>query len=182
MSNRSKANRPIHVLDRRRRRAVAAAHERAMQVMCDIDSNVTRQNGLFLDDWRDPSDDRVCRAQPNVKWHTVRTYDKAVALVEQWIANGVSIDRMSLDFDLDEYDHTPPRTGVTFLKWFGERVLAESKRPNTTLNINKYHFDIAVHSHHAIGKVKLAEMAATFMVWLDDHQVVDDEGVQRWTQ
>lgn len=128
------------------------------------------QNGLFLDDDRRVGDVRWAYSQArHVAWWVVRSYDEAVEVVEGWIKDGTSIDRMSLDYCLSEFGGSREKTGKDFLLWFIERVKAEKANPNSTMNLTPEFFDINVHSQHYTGADEIRKLIPTLIDIIEDY-------------
>lgn len=129
-----------------------------------------QQNGLFLDDERRVGDVRWAYTQArHVAWWVVRSYEEAVMVVEGWIKDGSSIDRMSLDYCLSEYGSGHEKTGKDFLLWFIERVKAEKANPNSTMNLGPEFFDINVHSKHYTGAYEIRQLIPTLIDIIEDY-------------
>lgn len=141
-----------------------------------------QQNGLFLDDDRRVGDVRWAYTQArHVAWWVVRSYEEAVMVVEGWIKDGTSIDRMSLDYCLSVNVFDYQKTGKDFLLWFIERVKAEKADPYSTLNLGPEFFDINVHSQHYTGADEIRKLIPTLIDIIEDYDngdVIDTKGEQ----
>lgn len=139
-----------------------------------------QQNGLFLDDERRVGDVRWAYTQArHVAWWIVRSYDEAVMVVDGWIKDGTSIDRMSLDYCLSEYGFSNAKTGKDFMLWFIERVKAEKANPNSTMNLGPEFFDINVHSQHYTGADEIRKLIPTLIDIIEDYDngdIADTKG------
>lgn len=140
------------------------------------------QNGLFLDDERRVGDVRWAYAQArHVAWWVVRSFEEAVMVVEGWISDGTSIDRMTLDYCLSEFGAGHEKTGKDFMLWFIERIKAEKANPNSTMNLGPEFFDINVHSQHYTGADEIRKLIPTLIDIIEDYDngdVIDTKGEQ----
>lgn len=137
------------------------------------------QNGLFLDDERRVGDVRWAYTQSrHVAWWVVRSYDEAVMVVDGWIKDGTSIDRMSLDYCLSEYATFDAKNGKDFMLWFIDRVKAEKANPKSTMNLGPEFFDINVHSQHYTGADEIRKLIPTLIDIIEDYDNGDAVEVQ----
>ncbi len=181
MSNRPKNKKGLHILDSRRRAKAKAAVEVRVEKREDLQdlprhSQADRGslNGLFLDDWRPVDYVSSAYHATAVTWHKVINFNAAQSLIEKWIEGGISIDRLSLDYDLGWNEST----GLFFFNWFIRRIKEEAAKPDTKLNINKWIFDVEVHSSHPTGKYEIMDAIPGFISWLRENQT--DDNPPKW--
>ena len=69
--------------------------------------NEKMKRGLFLDDYRNPSDVYWCRYPKDIQWEVVRSYDSFIGS----LISGRQYDFISYDHDLEEF-HYKDAAGV----------------------------------------------------------------------